>query len=313
MSNKQLVFIHGRSQAGKDPEDLKKKWIEAWKEGLAKSNLTIPISEDQIRFPFYGDALQDMVDGKSAEEAATIVVKGATEGDADALEMLTEIIDEYIKSAGITEAEIENQMPPEAVARGKGPQNWGWVQAVLRTVDSKIPGGGALIAMVTNDVHQFLTKDRLREHIQNGVMNPLDFGKDDADGKPVPLEPGTESVVVSHSLGTIVAYTLLQRRSETGGGKKSVPLFMTLGSPLGIRAIRSKLTPLSHPSCVADWFNAMDPNDVVSLYPLDRKNFGIDPEITNKTDVNNRTDNQHGIAGYLDDKEVARRIYDALI
>lgn len=312
MSKKQLVFVHGRSQAGKDPEDLKKQWIEAWKEGLAKNNLTMPISEDQIRFPFYGDTLQDMVDGKSAEEAAAIVVKGATEGDADALEVLTDIIDEYIQAAGITEAEIENRMPPETVVMEKGPQNWGWVQAVLRTIDSKIPGGGALIAMVTNDVHQFLTKDRVREKIQDGVMNPLDFGKNDANGKPVRLERGVESVVVSHSLGTIVAYTLLQRRSEASGGK-NVPLFITLGSPLGVRAIRAKLTPLSHPSCVVEWFNAMDPNDVVSLYPLDKKNFGINPEITNKTDVKNSTDNQHGIVGYLDDEEIARRIYDALV
>ncbi len=311
MSKKQLVFVHGRSQQKKIPDELKRIWIDAWKKGLAKNNLEMPISEDQIRFPYYGDTLQDMVDGKSAEEAARIVVRGAAEGDAEALELLTDIIDEYVKTAGITDAEIEEQMPPETVAMHKGPQNWGWVQAVLRTIDSKTPGGGALIAMVTNDVHQFLTKDRLREHIQDGVTNPLDFGKDDANGEPVPLEPGTESVVVSHSLGTIVAYTLLHRRAA-GSGK--VPLFMTLGSPLAVRAIRAKLDkPLSHPTCVVEWFNAMDPNDVVSLYPLDKKNFGIDPEITNKTDVKNSTDNQHGIVGYLDDEEIARRIYDALV
>ncbi len=308
---KQLVFVHGRSQQKKDPEELKRTWIDAWKKGLAKNNLEMPISEDQIRFPYYGNTLQDMVDGKSAEEAAAIVVKGAAEDDVEALEMLTDIIDEYIKAAGITDAEIEEQMPAETMVMQKGPQNWGWVQAVLRTIDSKTPGGGALIAMVTNDVHQFLTKDRVREKIQDGVMTPLDFGKDDANGKPVRLAPETESVVVSHSLGTIVAYTLLHRRAA-GSGK--VPLFMTLGSPLAVRAIRAKLDkPLSHPACVGEWFNAMDPNDVVSLYPLDKKNFGIDPEITNMTDVKNWTDNQHGIIGYLDDPVIARRIYDALV
>ena len=31
-----------------------------------------------------------------------------------------------------------------------------------------------------------------------------------------------------------------------------------------------------------------------------------------KTDVCNPTENRHGISGYLGDKEVARRIYDAL-
>ena len=37
------------------------------------------------------------------------------------------------------------------------------------------------------------------------------------------------------------------------------------------------------------------------------------PPVENKTDVKNRTNNQHGINGYLDDKDVARRIHDALV
>jgi hypothetical protein len=46
----------------------------------------------------------------------------------------------------------------------------------------------------------------------------------------------------------------------------------------------------------------MDPDDVVALYPLDRRHFPLSPEIENKTDVRNHTGNQHGIAGYLDDR-----------
>ena len=60
----------------------------------------------------------------------------------------------------------------------------------------------------------------------------------------------------------------------------------------------------------------MDNRDVVALHPLDTSNLPIYPEnpaIENKTDVRNRTDNRHGIAGYLDDAEVARRIYNALV
>ena len=60
------------------------------------------------------------------------------------------------------------------------------------------------------------------------------------------------------------------------------------------------------------WFNAMDQRDVVALYPLDGTHFPIDPAIENKTDVDNDTENRHGISGYLTDKVVAKRIYDAL-
>ena len=56
----------------------------------------------------------------------------------------------------------------------------------------------------------------------------------------------------------------------------------------------------------------MDERDVVALYPLDQSGFPIMPAIENKTDVDNDTENQHGISGYLEDKAVAKRIYDAL-
>jgi hypothetical protein len=46
--------------------------------------------------------------------------------------------------------------------------------------------------------------------------------------------------------------------------------------------------------------------------PLDRKNFGV-PGIENKVDVDNHTKNRHGIAGYLDDAEVASRIHEAIM
>ncbi len=56
----------------------------------------------------------------------------------------------------------------------------------------------------------------------------------------------------------------------------------------------------------------MDPNDIVSLNALEAPHFNV-PRIHNKTDVDNWTDNQHGIGGYLDDEDVARRIHDALV
>jgi len=52
----------------------------------------------------------------------------------------------------------------------------------------------------------------------------------------------------------------------------------------------------------------------VALNPLDSLNFPVAPpsEIENKGDLKNKTSNNHGIVGYLNDAVVAKTIYDAL-
>jgi hypothetical protein len=116
------------------------------------------------------------------------------------------------------------------------------------------------------------------------------------------LKPDT-SVVVGHSLGSVVAYNVLR-----ASGRKA-PLYVTVGSPLGIRAIRRTLNPIENPVGDKGWYNAYDNRDVVALYPLDRSNFDVKPAITNNGKVQNWTDNRHGIVGYLDDVDVANRVY----
>jgi len=116
-------------------------------------------------------------------------------------------------------------------------------------------------------------------------------------------------VVVAHSLGTVVTYRLLRDPAC----RAKVKRLITLGSPLGVNAIRELIKPpaLANPDGLAEWFNAYDPRDVVALRPLDRHSWDIRPLITNKADIDNFTKNRHGIGGYLYDATVARWIYDA--
>lgn len=298
--SRQLVLIHGRAQEHKDSVALKAEWLDALEEGLAKSALTLPIAEPDVRFPFYGDTLYDLVGGQSAEHAADVVVRGAGASD-DERRFTLALMRQMQEKAGITDAQIADVAGQDVVQRG--PQNWEWVQGFLKAVDRFVPhGSSASIALFTKDVYQYLRNAAIRQEIEAGVTQAM--------------TPGVETVVVSHSLGTVVAYNLLRREGQALGWK--VPLFVTLGSPLAIGEIRKTLkgfAPTRCPECVGAWFNAMDERDVVALYPLEVRWFPLDPAnpaIENKTDVRNRTKNRHGIGGYLDDQEVARRIHDAL-
>ena len=298
---RQLVFVHGRSQEHKDAVALKAEWLDALGEGLAKSGLTLPIAEENVRFPYYGDTLFDLSEGETADEAAQIIVRGKSGDDAEKRFALA-VAAEVQQKAGITDDQVDEIQ--DAAAIDRGPLNWPWVRAVLKAVDRYVPyGSGTGIALATHDVYVYLTNSAIREQIEAGIVKAM--------------TAEVETVVVSHSLGTVVSYNLLRR--EGALRKWNVPLYVTVGSPLAVTEIRKLLktfAPTRTPECVAQWFNAMDPRDIVALYPLDAASFPLNPElpaIENKTDVSNRTGNRHGIAGYLDDPVVARRIYDALI
>ena len=289
----QLVFVHGRSQEQKDAKQLKAQWISALRQGLEKNGLdNLPIPEPSVRFPYYGQTLYDLV--SKASDVADVVVRGAGPGDPEQ-QFQQFVVQEVQRNLGISDDQVEEQMGTDAVPRGA--QNWKWVQAILRAIDKHVPGGSAAsIALITRDVYQYLKNPGIRDRIEVGVR--------------AAFSRGVPTVVVSHSLGTVVAYNLLSRDGADQGW--TVPLFVTVGSPLAISAIKASLSPIDHPSCVKKWYNAMDTTDVVALYPLTQANFDVDPAIENNTGVHNATDNRHGISGYLDDKDVARRIYDAL-
>ena len=292
---RELVLVHGRAQKGKDSVALKKEWLTTLGEGLAKSNLTLPIAETAVRFPFYGDTLDALVGGASEDEAAAVVVRGDT-ADAVQKEFIRSLMEEIRERAGITEDNMREVTDSDVVDRG--PLNWEWVKGILKAIDRNVPGGsGASVVLFTNDVYQYLNNPGVHDVIDTGVKKAF--------------TPGVPTVVVGHSLGSIVSYNVLRRDGDNEGW--NVPLYVTVGAPLAVTTIKRSLSPIRHPKCAKSWFNAMDERDVVALYPLDGQNFNVDPAIENKTDVRNDTANRHGIRGYLDDKEVALRIYDALV
>ncbi len=290
---RQLILVHGRSQENKDAQALKDEWIASLRKGLAKSGKTLPIPESDIRFPYFGQTLYDLVRDVPADEAAEVIVKGAKDETRRAF---TEaVLNEIRGKLGITDGEILEIAGGDVIQ--KGIQNKKWVLAILRAIDRHVPGGsGASIAIATNDVYQYVRNPGVRDTIDTGVRAALSADK--------------VNVIVSHSLGTIVAYSLLTREGKAA--KWQVPFFMTLGSPLAITMIKDSLKPIKSPGVVGKWVNALDVTDVVALYPLDKGHFNVKPAIENLAHVHNATSNHHGISGYLEDTVVAARIYGAL-
>lgn len=283
-----LIFIHGRAQEGKDPKKLKQQWTDSLKEGLSEQNLEIP-DNIEIVFPYYGDLLYDLVQEIKQSGNLKDIIERGTINKQDAV-FFHDFLLELAENANISSEEILMNYDEDIIEQG--PLNWEWIQAILRALD-KTPIGSLSLERFTYDVFVYCKFRAVSKRINELVS------------KEINNEP---SVVVAHSLGSVVAYNVLRENPEW-----KISKFITVGSPLGVRSVQNSLkTPLSMPHCVQNgWFNAYDDRDVVALRALDDGVFPITPSIVNYGGVDNKTDNKHGIEGYLNDIKIAQQIFDS--
>jgi len=140
----------------------------------------------------------------------------------------------------------------------------------------------AMVKLTFKDVHAYFFRT-VREAIRDIVRESLR----DIDG-PV--------VVVGHSLGSIIAYDILREPEFEG---LDVPLFMTVGSPLGITEVQDLVArPLEVPHAAAAWRNVCDGFDFVALDKTLRPAYAPGERCTDFL-VRNSSANHHGIREYL--------------
>jgi hypothetical protein len=285
-----LLLIHGRSQGGKDPLELKGEWEVALASGLASASVALPCNT-KVDFPFYGDRLDQFTAqfDVAVNEVATEKGVGGNDEFADFARRLAE---EAQVAKGITDDEVRADMLARHGARAteKRPENWEWVQSIISILDNFAPRAAEkTFSMFLRDVFLYTRRKPVRRAIDQIVTDELSD------------EP---TVVVGHSLGSVVGYNVLASEAN-----KSVRSYITLGSPLGIRGISSSLdTPWKNVGGPNGWFNAYDDRDVVALNPLDSQYFAVSPAVVNDASLKNDTDNHHGIVSYLNKSVVATRI-----
>jgi hypothetical protein len=282
-----LILIHGRAQQGKDPVVLQRTWEDAFEEGLRNAGLARPPGVT-VEFPYYGDTLDDLVRQLDTPLVADVIKRGAKQDDAEA-SFRGEFLEEVARSAGLTDQDIQAFL--EGDVQERGPQNWKWVHAILKALDHSRVLGDFAIDSFTRDVYLYLTNRAVHRRIDAIVAAAL------------PDEP---CVVVGHSLGSVIGYNVLR------SARAPIVRYVTVGSPLAIRAVKNRLPTVEMPRTTRCWFNARDKDDVVALYPLNAQTFATTPPIEHYDEVDNQTGNQHGIIGYLPNARVARAIHEAL-
>lgn len=298
-----IVLIHGRSQEDRSADELKDEWLDALNKGLARLGQS-KVNEEDVDVPYYGNLLRDLT-AYQLPDADEMVRSQGVWADADFARFMAEAAAEISLSA---ENVLGTPPDPDTIVRTpannhaayasldndddlaeRGPQNWPWVVAVVRHIDRSLPGLSTWsIGRLLRDVYVYITDKTIQQKI-DGVVEAA-------------LGPGP-TLVVSHSLGTVVAYNVLRKKQWNVSG------LITLGSPLGIRAIRQRLEPPSviRPA-VGPWTNLYDEQDIVALNPLNTAHFAIfDPSIMD-VQVDNGSENHHNITPYLSHLSTAKHI-----
>jgi hypothetical protein len=299
-----LVFVHGRAQNGRSSKEIVAEWLTALNQGLSIARLD-RLDVEPVA-PYYGDALLSFRD----EARRGLALDATPRGPADDgyRKFLGEYADAVSRSLPIDDSRLarrgflSNQQRLVSSGRAgdfklrtarsqddifeRGPENWSWVIAIVRSLDDLFPGlsrGG--IELVLRDVYVYCTDTSFRKSIDASVKAAL---------------PSGPSIVIGHSLGSVVAYNVLHATNA------AVAHFITVGSPLAIKAIKERL-PVApqRPPGVAEWYNARDPADIVALNPLTATCFPTHPQVANNDAITNSSENHHHISGYLGHRDIA--------
>lgn len=285
-------MVHGIGQENCDEATLTADWI-----GWLRSAMPYPqvLDDTKVRMPFYGKALVDSIQRLDQIDA---VAQGLEPTDMDELNFVANAMEEAAHAAHLSprdiaiEQRVDGAQPVEQslLMHRK-------VNAVARLLERVSPFHGRLVLPLVRQAYAYLRKPGVAEDVDRIVL-------------PALLE--SSAVIVAHSLGTVVTFKLL-RKLASEGRNVGCPLYITLGSPLALRAVSAALgAPFEVPQGVAHWANFVEPNDSVTLgKELDANSFcgGIE----NVMDVaNTSSDSPHHVMGYLKDRRLAARVERAL-
>ncbi|MGM7422093.1 hypothetical protein [Cellulosimicrobium sp. CpK407] len=249
-----LVLVHGRDNQGLDADVLDRTWTTVLDAGLRAAGSSRVLHDADTSFVFYGDTLAGLVAGDVEPPPVTVHALDVLPGDE--LAFVAAVVEEVLRGAG---AGVPAR--PEGAGVGAGE----WLNLLLSALDRYVPGlSSGVVVLLARDVWAYLHDDAVRRTI------------DDALAAAIPTDG--PAVVVAHSLGSVVAYSVL--REHPDAARWDVPLLLTLGSPLAIRAIRDVLAaraPLRVPAPVRRWVAARDRRDALALHGLGPAAFPLDP------------------------------------
>ena len=284
-----MIFVHGRGQEFQDPAAVVRSWQAGLAAGLIKAGMA-PLADVPVVFPYYGNLLYQIT-AQVARDPIELEAMPAGPDEAgpfhpylpeDVGRLERELLADMATAAGPAAGEEQEAFGLDRVL------SWGAARDTLTWIARHTRVDQAIITDYLRDVAVYLTRGR---------SQVLDLVRE-----AIPAE--VPVVLVSHSLGTVVARDLLgdaKLRDRT-------MLWVTAGSPLGLDAVEKNLLTQGARNPGVSWVSAYDVHDIVALgHPLLP---GWGPPLSDVRVDNG--DSPHSIERYLTHPEVAGPIGTAV-
>lgn len=280
-----LIFVHGINHQGLNSTWVRDEWLDALSKALSPEDVAV-VERQNIIAPYYGNVLfehtQGLTEAKNELQAQSA---GAVSGDE--ARFYTNVLSELAAEKAIPEVVLETDAA--AAPQGALCHNRHTI-ALARAVETYSPLRGSVLLRFLPQAFTYLSRMQATGAI-DAIVRPA-------------LEKGP-CVVVAHSLGTVVTYKIMREL------KQRAPFYLTLGSPLAIRAVQGKIgPPFGRRPAVGRWRNVFDKEDFVTLgRPLDSDSFGAGVE---NTEVDNGDVDPHDLRRYLGQSDIARSLVAAI-
>ncbi|HSH41836.1 MAG TPA: hypothetical protein VK973_06900 [Arenicellales bacterium] len=115
-------------------------------------------------------------------------------------------------------------------------------------------------AMIEDTLRYFENTEGIADRIRHMVKDEIEAASDECDSV----------CVISHSMGSVIAYESLWSLTHEEHRPAAIDLFLTLGSPLGMNYVQKRLLGLRdgsgrYPQGIREWVNVSAVGDLVSV------------------------------------------------
>jgi subtilisin family serine protease len=298
-----VIYIHG---IGSHPPQ--QQWKREWDIALFGKSMGERTTAAYWADILHGDAAAGPVRTRGIKDDAD---EGQDEGEIDINAILK---DASVPTAKRKEAAARLEQLAAAIAGVEVPSGRSGARRGVGAKFLPLPGflrrpiSRIFLERFLKDVAAYFYQPGIREQIQDRLRSAIAGG----------TEP---FVLVSHSLGTVVAFEVLSDKRLT---RPDCCLLVTMGSPLGIREVQDVLEDfgnrLTVPDRVRAWHNFADRLDPVALDAALGNDFKprvtpdgavriIDRRIVNERTASLRQFNPHSSFGYLSHPDVRKVVH----